>query len=165
MDGHVLQYLTSFIFLYPIWLVFTPLLTFVQVILTVELPMGHNVVMSSLVFFLRQTDSPLLYDLLFQPFQGHPTTVFCKICLRRSKYCLEFSFAWGRLKNYRWTFYSICTIFKAYLIKFNFSYFTTQLTLFFLEKGNLKFSDSKMWRREESEKFSLRKKYKTLNCT
>ena len=23
-------------------------------------------------------------------FQGHPTTVFCKICVRRSKYCLEF---------------------------------------------------------------------------
>ena len=79
IDGHVLQYLTSFIFLYPIWLVFTPLLTFVQVILTVELPMGHNVVMSSLVFFLRQTDSQLLCDLSFQPFQGHP----------RSKYCLE----------------------------------------------------------------------------
>ena len=23
--------------------------------------------------------------------QGHPTTVFCKISVRRSKYCLEFS--------------------------------------------------------------------------
>ena len=66
-----------------------------QVILTAELPMGQpgNVAMSSLVLFLRQTDSQLLYDLLFQPFQGHPTTVFCKLCLRRSKYCLEFSFA------------------------------------------------------------------------
>ena len=29
---------------------------------------------------------------LAQPFcQGHPTTVFCKISVRRSKYCLEFS--------------------------------------------------------------------------
>ena len=43
------------------------------------------------------------------------------------------------LPRIRWTFYSTCTIFKAYLIKFNFSFFTTQLTLFFLEKGNLKF--------------------------
>ena len=25
--------------------------------------------------------------------QGHPPTVFCNICVRRSKYCLEFSFA------------------------------------------------------------------------
>ena len=24
--------------------------------------------------------------------QGHPTTVFCKISVRRSKFCLEFSF-------------------------------------------------------------------------
>ena len=26
--------------------------------------------------------------------QGYPTTVFCKISVRRSKYCLEFSIAW-----------------------------------------------------------------------
>ena len=26
--------------------------------------------------------------------QGHPTTVFCKISVRRSKFCLEFSFTW-----------------------------------------------------------------------
>ena len=25
--------------------------------------------------------------------QGHPTTVFCKISVRRNKYCLEFSIA------------------------------------------------------------------------
>ena len=30
--------------------------------------------------------------------QGHPTTVFCKISVWRSKYCLEFSITWGRLK-------------------------------------------------------------------
>ena len=30
--------------------------------------------------------------------KGHATTVFCKIAVRRSKYCLEFSFASGRLK-------------------------------------------------------------------
>ena len=26
--------------------------------------------------------------------QGHPTTVFCKISVRRNKFCLEFSFTW-----------------------------------------------------------------------
>ena len=33
--------------------------------------------------------------------QGHPTTVFCEKSVRRSKYCLEFSFAWGRLVNFQ----------------------------------------------------------------
>ena len=33
--------------------------------------------------------------------QGHPTTVVCEISVRRSKYCLEFSFAWGRLVNFQ----------------------------------------------------------------
>ena len=47
--------------------------------------------------------------------QGHPTTVFCKISVRRSKNCLEFSIAWGRLKISRWPFHS-CTIFVIYLI-------------------------------------------------
>jgi len=45
----------------------------------------------------------------------HPTTVFCKISVRRSKYCLEFSIAWIRLKISRWPFHS-GTIFEAYLI-------------------------------------------------
>ena len=40
-------------------------------------------------------------------------------------------------------------------MKFNFSHFAIQLTLFFLEKGNLKFLDSKMLWTEEPEKFSL----------
>ena len=48
-------------------------------------------------------------------FQGHPTTVFCKISVRRSKYCLTFSITRGRLKIYTWLFHS-CTIFEAYLI-------------------------------------------------
>ena len=34
--------------------------------------------------------------------QGHPTTVFCELSVRRSKYCLEFSNTWGRLKIARW---------------------------------------------------------------
>ena len=29
----------------------------------------------------------------FSFFSGHPATVFCKISVRRSKYCLEFSIA------------------------------------------------------------------------
>ena len=47
--------------------------------------------------------------------QGHLTTAFCKISVGKSKYCLEFSTAWERLRNSRWPFHS-CTIFEAYLI-------------------------------------------------
>ena len=34
-------------------------------------------------------------------YQGHPTTVFCKIIIpvRKRKYCLEFPFTWKRLKK------------------------------------------------------------------
>ena len=46
--------------------------------------------------------------------QGHPTSVLCKISVRRSKYCLEFSITWGRLKTSRWSFNS-CKILDAYL--------------------------------------------------
>ena len=46
--------------------------------------------------------------------QGHPTTVCCKISVRRSKYCLKFSITWGRLKISRWLLHS-CTIFEAFL--------------------------------------------------
>ena len=31
--------------------------------------------------------------------QGHPTTVFCKISVRRSKFCLEFSFTWLKISR------------------------------------------------------------------
>ena len=70
--------------------------------------------------------------------QGHPTTVFCKISVRRSKYCLEFSITLGRLKISRLLFHS-GTIFEAYLIpydflKFNFLHFTPQVRLFFVQK-------------------------------
>ena len=46
---------------------------------------------------------------------GHPTTVFCKISVRRSKCFLEFSITWGWLKISKWPFHS-CTIFEAYVI-------------------------------------------------
>ena len=88
--------------------------------------------------------------------QGHPTTVFCKISVRRSKYCLA-SFAWGRLKISRWTFH-LCTAFEAYLInslrfsKVWFFIFYWPVYTTFCRKGNLKFSDSKMWWTDESQK-------------
>ena len=41
-------------------------------------------------------------------------TVFSEISVRRSKYCLEFSITWRRLKISRWQFHS-CTILKAFL--------------------------------------------------
>ena len=47
-------------------------------------------------------------------YQGHPTTVFCKISVRRSKYCLEFSIAQTWLKISGLTLHS-GTIFEAYL--------------------------------------------------
>ena len=46
--------------------------------------------------------------------QGYPTTVFCKISVRRSKYRLEFCITWGQLKISGWPFHS-CTAFEAYL--------------------------------------------------
>ena len=93
--------------------------------------------------------------------QGHPKALFCKITLRRSKECLEFSIPWGRLRISRWPFHSY-EIFVAYLInslQFSWSliflHFTPRIRLFFTENGNLKFSDSKMWWKDESEKFPL----------
>ena len=86
---------------------------------------------------------------------GAPNEGFCKISVRRSTNCPEFP-----------TPFHSCTIFEAYLINslrfsehgFNVWHFTPrprQIKLFFAEKENLKFSDSKMRWKEESEKFSL----------
>ena len=99
--------------------------------------------------------------------QGQPKTVFCKISVRRAKYRLEFSVTWGKLKISRWTFHS-CTIslrfsifskksFEKYERVIFFSNLTPHIRLFFVQnrKPSLKFSDSKMWWREESEKFLL----------
>ena len=44
--------------------------------------------------------------------QGHPTTVYCEISVRRSKYGLEFSITWGRLKVLDDCSHS-CTVFEA----------------------------------------------------
>ena len=90
--------------------------------------------------------------------QGHPTMVSCKISVRRSKYCLEFSITWGRLKISKWSFHS-CTIFEAYSInslRFSEVHISPpRLGYFSYKKGNQKFSNSKMWWREASEKSPL----------
>ena len=80
--------------------------------------------------------------------QGHPTTVFCKISVRRSKICPGFSMSLGRLKIFWWPFHSR-TIFEAYLI--NFLRFSEVQCFTFHSLGKLifrrrkpKISDSKM---------------------
>ena len=72
--------------------------------------------------------------------QEHPTTVFCKISVRRRKYCPEFSISWERQKIYRWPFYS-CAILK---FKFNTIFWSLifhislpRLGYFSYKKGNL----------------------------
>ena len=55
-----------------------------------------------------------LQIMLYIFYQRHPTTVFCKISVWRSKYYLEFSITWGRLKFSRWQFLWR-TIFAGYL--------------------------------------------------
>ena len=49
-------------------------------------------------------------------FQRYPMTVFCKMSVLRSKYCLKFYITWERLKLSRWLSHS-CPSFEAYLIK------------------------------------------------
>ena len=77
--------------------------------------------------------------------QGHPTSVFCKISVRRSRYCLEFSIIWGRLKTSRWSFH-LCKIFDAYLTNslrifwsIIFPILLPRLGYFSYKKGNLNF--------------------------
>ena len=68
--------------------------------------------------------------------KGNPTMIFCKIAVRRSKYCLEFSITWGRLKISRWSFH-LRTIFDTLIpydfLKFNFPTLLPRLGLFFLQ--------------------------------
>ena len=101
-------------------------------------------------------------------YQGHPTTVFCKISVRRSKYYLEFSITWGRLifkmtvpltHNFRSLSYKFLTIFWSLIIRIS----LPRLGYFSSRKGNLKCSDLKIWWREKSGKFSLWFR-NALNC-
>ena len=56
----------------------------------------------------------VVFILFWRWCQGHATTVFCKISVRRSKYCLKFSITWGRLNISRWLLH-LCTIIEAFL--------------------------------------------------
>ena len=76
--------------------------------------------------------------------QGHPTTVFCKIFVRRNKYFPEFSIVWGRLQISRWLFHP-CTIFP----------FHSPCNAAFRRKRKPKIFGLKMRLREQWEKFTL----------
>ena len=56
-----------------------------------------------------------LFSLRKHTHQGHPTTVFGKIFVRGSKYCLEVSIALERLKISRCLFH-LCKIFGVFLL-------------------------------------------------
>ena len=60
----------------------------------------YHFVMTSTAFHFPWLTSRTLYIKKKTPFTrpGHPTTISCKISVRRSKNCLEFSIPWGRLK-------------------------------------------------------------------
>jgi len=80
-------------------------------------------------------------------YQGHPATVFCKISVRRNKYCQKFSISWGRPKTSGWTLHSR-TNFKAYLINSLYEFLKLichislpKLGYLLYKKGNFKFSD------------------------
>ena len=83
-----------------------------------------RIFLASSFSILRRGVSSRLYPI---DVSGHPTTVFCKISVLRSKYCLQFSISWEQLKNSKWPF-RLCTIFEPYLInslrfsEFNFSH-------------------------------------------
>ena len=61
---------------------------------------------------LTMTSLKILSNTFIEILQEHPTTVFCKIPVRRSKNSRKVSIAWGRLNISRWPFHSR-TIFEA----------------------------------------------------
>ena len=61
---------------------------------------------------LTMTSLKTLSNTFIEILKEHPTTVFCKISVRRSKNSLEFSTAWGTLNISRWPFHSR-TVFEA----------------------------------------------------
>ena len=86
-------------------------------------------------------------------FQRYPMTVFCKMSVLRSKYCLKFYITWERLKLSRWLSHS-CPSFKAYLIK---SRLFSEVKFSTFHSPGLAIFDSekKMRWKGELEKFSL----------
>ena len=80
---------------------------------------GYSMVM--LWCALTMTSLKTLSNTFIEILKEHPTTMFCKISVRRSKNSLEFSIAWGTLSISRWPFHSR-TIHEALydFLKFNF---------------------------------------------
>ena len=82
---------------------------------------------------------------------AQPRTVFCKISVRKSKYCLEFSITWERLKISSDRAFHLWTIFEVYLINFLTIFWSLifhislpRIDFFRKKKENLKLSDSKI---------------------
>ena len=71
---------------------------------------------------------------------GHPSTVFCKLSLPRSKYCLEFSITWGGLKillddrSIHVQFSKLIKYISCDFLEFDFSHFIPQVRLFCVRK-------------------------------
>ena len=63
--------------------------------------------------------------------QGHPTTVFRKIFVRRSKYCLTFSITWGWLVISRWPFHWFMYNFPSLPYKFPKIFWSFIFTFYF----------------------------------
>ena len=92
---------------------------------------------------------------------------FLKISVRRSKYCLEFSIAWGRLKISRWAFH-LWTTFEDYLINslwFSdiqfFTFHSPGLAIFMEERKAKIFGFKNVMKNRRNQKTS---RCKTLNC-
>ena len=82
---------------------------------------------------------------------GAPNDCFLQISVRKSKYCLEFSITWGRIKISRdhvpfmSNFGTLSNKFPYDFLKFDFSHFTPQDRHFFSwKKETLKLSESKV---------------------
>ena len=85
---------------------------------------------------------------VFSLLKGTHPTDFCKKSVRRSKYCLEFLITWGRLNlldecSIQVQFSKLKLTYSLRFSEFNFSYFTLQVKLFFIEKKKPKISGFK----------------------
>ena len=121
---------------------------------------------SLIMLFVKETfifNLSKKFYLLFRQFLKYAFYMICTqrlLSVRRSKYCLECSIAWGRLKisvtvPFMYNFRSLSNKFTTIFWSLIFHILLPRLGYFSQKKGNQKFSDSKRWRREESEKLSL----------
>ena len=74
----------------------------------------------------------------------HPTTVFSKISVRRSKYCLEFSITWGRLFLHDRSIHGLCSFWSS-SNKFPKIFWSLIFHIVLLRLGYFSLKDSKMW--------------------